>query len=70
MTWEELVEKAKELGYKTEKTCCHRVGVLFKKDGTVWSKIYDDNGYFFERVCFTKERTPDQMYQIMLALEN
>lgn len=70
MTWEELVEKAKELGYKTEKNCCHRVGVLFEKNGTVWSKIYDDNGYFFERVCFAKERTPDQMYQIMLALSD
>ena len=31
MTWEELCEKAKELGYKTEKNCCHRVGVLFEK---------------------------------------
>lgn len=70
MTWEELVEKAKELGYKTEKACCYRFGVLFEKDGTVWSKIYDDNCCFLERVCFAKERTPDQMYQIMLALED
>ncbi len=64
MTWEELVEKAKELGYEYNKKFEHLTNnnyYFYKDDG----KIY--NGYL---EFFASDRTPAQMYQIMKALEN
>lgn len=74
MTWEELKEKAKELGYKIvtkypwdkKEECICNGQYGFYKDGTV-----EDNCYLDDEYCgrpFAENRTPDQMYQIMLAL--
>lgn len=75
MTWEELCEKAKEIGYvEVEKFPYEKpqmaivnedVEVAFYRDGTVECDVYNDD------CCgkpFTNDRTPDQMYQIMEAL--
>lgn len=68
MTWEELVEKAKELGAYYEKegdlrecSCLFFHGICFQESGII------DEGYFF---VIQENRTPDQMYQIMLALKD
>ena len=73
MNWEELKEKAKELGYGLreddgdspylgsiiEYLENDSVDITFYDDGSVET----DNGYIL-----AENRTPDQMYQIMLAL--
>ena len=74
MTWEELKEKAKELGYeivikypygkKEECICDGQYG--FYRDGTVENDCYLDDEYCGSP--FAEDRTIDQMYQIMLAL--
>lgn len=71
MTWEELCEKAKEMGYyywEYPKPNLANDNIQFFKDGTVRVYVYfeDDSDY-----CeIAHNRTPDQMYQIMLALED
>ena len=70
MTWEELVEKAKELGWKTWSD--YR-GVYALNKGEL---IFGIGGAFYICINFTpkpfhifaRNRTPDQMYQIILAL--
>lgn len=66
MTWEELVKKAKKLGYELD-------------NRTFIQKLYNlDQEFIFTEegnviVCskyVSQHRTPDQMYQIMLALED
>ena len=81
MTWVELVEKAKELGYE----CADGVHITSYKKGIEFSissgsvrhivetriRIGSDEHskeYFFPVI--SKNRTPDQIYQIMLALED
>lgn len=71
MTWEELVEKAKEMGYVV--TCngyclmsndnkIYNHTMHYYKDGVISSE-------HFEKQCFVADhRTPEQMYQIMEAL--
>ena len=72
MTWEELKEKAKELGYYvveddgdlsyldiTEYLVKNDVNISFCDDGLVETNYGD---------IVAENRTPDQMYQIMLAL--
>lgn len=68
MSWEELVEKAKKLGAYYDKedvlrkcSCLFFYGVCFRETGII------DKNYFF---VVRKNRTPSQMYQIMLALED
>lgn len=65
MTWEELVEKAKELGYaiyakfdEQEVLRHNTTGFLFCKNGDC---------YIFKGLIHN--RTPEQMYQIMKALQ-
>lgn len=72
MTWEDLVDKAKELGYVLHKD---RSGIYlisgdvkFYQEGSICS-IYSECGGFSVDNFFAWDRTPDQMYQIMLALE-
>ena len=66
MTWEELVKKAKKLGYELD-------------NRTFIQKLYNlDQEFIFTEegnviVCskyVSQHRTLDQMYQIMLALED
>ena len=76
MTWEELCEKAKKMGYvevekfpygKSQMAIVNEdVEIAFYKDGTVECEAYNDN------CCgrpFTKDRTPEQMFAIMKALQ-
>lgn len=61
MTWEELKEEAKKMGYKTTDSCIYNsyVGIYFYKDG----RIKHD----YETIAY--KRTPDQMLAIMKALQ-
>lgn len=64
MTWEELVEKAKELGYEYDdelEKLTNQYFYFYKTGGEIYGVSFD---------LFTRHRTPAQMYQIMLALEN
>lgn len=61
MTWEELKEKAREMGYTIEETCFWKqsTGLVFHKDGDV----------VFLCESLAKFRTPKQMYMIMRGLK-
>ena len=72
MTWEELTEKAKELGYRlveddgdlpylgiTEYLENKDINIIFCDYGSIETNCGD---------TVAENRTPDQMYQIMLAL--
>lgn len=66
MTWEDLIEKGKEFGYIGNEFCLrHRYGhhIHFWRTGRI-SYDYPDDSF----VDIAYNRTPDQMYQIMLAL--
>lgn len=71
MTWEELVEKAKELGYlyidATGETYLFSTDnrLSFCKNGCVVA----DSDMIGGDVYFGHNRTPDQMWQIMEALK-
>ena len=69
MTWDELKEKAKELGFTTssyinedevelEYIYCNDY-IYLEEDGDITTSTED---------IVAENRTPDQMYQIMLAL--
>ena len=62
MTWKELVEKAKELGYEynEEKEELKNCDAYFYRSGGEIYNCYLD--------LVAEFRTPEQMYQIMLAL--
>lgn len=71
MTWKELVDKARKLGWNIWE---NYNGVYALNKGEL---IFSVGGSFYMCIEFTKEpyhifaknRTPAQMYQIMLALE-
>lgn len=67
MTWEELVKKAKELGYDTYGVSNFK---LQKDTDTKQIAFWDDGTITCEDEPIIYNRTPEQMYQIMLALEN
>lgn len=71
MTWEELCEKAKEMGYYYCDYGPHLTGDKFKfyKKGTIYSYIYVADDYYSDYHEIAWDRTPDQMYQIMKALQ-
>ena len=69
MTWEELTEKAKELGFS--------ISYYFNDDDVAVGYIYINDYIYLEedgKITTSTEnivaenRTPEQMYQIMLAL--
>lgn len=69
MTWEELVAKAKEIGYIYERIhgivgrlYCQENDLSFYEDGDIY--VYAD----WDDWLVAKDRTPDQMWQIMEAL--
>lgn len=63
MTWEELCEKAKEMGFEVYSTIIYIHYMAFTKEGSIWFE--DDCGGSY---CAYENRTPEQMYQIMEAL--
>ena len=70
MTWEELKEKAKELGCETERPSIKLVVdrpyvyYVFTQEGMVF--FYYD---YQKSNVLAKHRTPNQMYEIMGALK-
>ena len=68
MTWEEFKEKAIKNGYRLDNINCS-FEVLREPIGEEISKsFYKDGEIFIDGTRISRERTPDQMYQIMLAL--
>nr|DAW57946.1 MAG TPA: hypothetical protein [Caudoviricetes sp.] len=67
MIWEELCEKAQELGYSEWGFCLEGKADLirFYKNGQI--KVRNFDTVFIQ---IAENRTPDQMYQIMLALKS
>ena len=72
MTWDELKEKAKEMGYEVKKDTvwCQKYftgelftldGITFTEDGTVFLDGYGN--------VVAYDRTPEQMLMIMRGLE-
>ena len=59
MTWEELKEKAKEMGYADNGNYFGDIIVEFDEDGTIW----------VEGSKLASNRTYDQMLAIMKALQ-
>lgn len=64
LTWEDLIKKAKSLGYKYndlgEDSYLIKDKYMFYKFGNIYNLF---NGSFI-----VKNRTPEQMYQIMVAI--
>ena len=68
MTWEELKEKAKELGWEYKKTNYSEYLLSWYGEDDTSIKFYSDGEIIVDNSTFTQYRTPDQMYQIMLTL--
>lgn len=73
MTWEELKEKAKELD-NVEVIADNDTYILISQQGNYYIK-FSENGdisvvedWEIDDLLIAENRTPDQMYQIMLAL--
>ena len=69
MQWQELCEKAKEIGLEV-----YDYWILDTEEGLdyYYNGTIDLHFEWSERdvtICFAKDRTPDQMYQIMEALK-
>lgn len=63
MTWEELCEKAKKLGYEYDdelEKLTNQFFYFYKNGGKIYNVSFE---------LFARQRTPKQMYQIMKALE-
>lgn len=67
MTLEELKEKAKELGYKYKETPYGYDVFSLNKDNVI-IQFYTDGYIMVDEIILSQNRTPDQVYQIMLAL--
>lgn len=64
MIWEELCEKAKELGAGIgESGTIYFSHLEFYEDGSIYLNKLDED------TLIASDRTPDQMYQIMKALQ-
>ena len=61
MTWEELKEEAKKMGYEITDTCIYKsyIGLYFYKDGRI--------SHNYETIAH--KRSYDQMLAIMKALQ-
>jgi hypothetical protein len=68
MTWEELKEKALELGYEYKKPAYAEYYIFSLNKDNVIIQFYADGEIMVDETIFAQNRTPDQMYQIMLAL--
>lgn len=68
MTWEELKEKAKELGYANNAlNCIWKDFIEFYKDGTV-NCVYEEKRCT-SVITFSENRNYEQMLMIMEALK-
>lgn len=74
MTWEELCEKAKTLGYSLKEEDVFdglesygKYQYLEKKDGSI--QLMDFGQIETMSDILAENRTPEQMYQIILALQ-
>ena len=67
MTWEELCEKAKEMGYE----CCDVPGSNSKAEEITIPGIYHKKGVYFNMLgdVFIDDLSPEQMLAIMEALK-
>ena len=70
MTWEELCEKAKEMGYDywRGKSYVSDGDYEFYKDGTIKAFAFVEDNYYSDFYEIAWNRTYEQMYQIMEAL--
>lgn len=72
MTWEEFVEKAIKLGGIIGENTgdIYFSNLVFEEDGGIYldDRLLDDGCNVVP--CISSNRTPAQMYQIMLALED
>lgn len=59
MEWSELKEEAKKMGYVYNLGSLMNNGFSFDIDGFIW----------FRGDCISTDRTPDQMFAIMKALQ-
>lgn len=70
MTWEELVEKAKELGGAIGKDTgdIYFSNLVFEEDGGIYlnDALIDDECNVIP--CISSDRTPEEMFAIMEAL--
>ena len=74
MTWEELKEKAKEMGYSVSDGFIYIVsegntGVKLCKNGDVEIDLTDAYSDYDQNVLIAEHRTPEQMLAIMKALQ-
>jgi hypothetical protein len=76
MTWEELVEKAKKLGYECGEMMYndepHKYLFYYGNKHYSLAKFLDNGDIVTDVACrlVVTNRSYDQMYQIMLALED
>ena len=68
MTWEELTKRAQEIGYRLDNIDSYLEALREPIGEEIPKSFYKDGDIFIDNVRISKERTPDQMYQIMLAL--
>lgn len=70
MTWEELCEKAKEMGYEYCNCGPYLTSDKFQfyKNGTICAYIYVADDYYSKHYEIAWDRTYEQMYLIMVAL--
>jgi len=67
MTWEELKEEAKKMGYNVFDSVNIKVASWIETPDNNW--CFDRDGtIMYDGLVVAFDRTPDQMYQIMLAL--
>lgn len=66
MTWEELKQKAKELGAEVYSDVIYYSNLVFWVFGEVETQV---KTFSEENKTIAKDRTPEQMWQIMEALK-
>lgn len=69
MKWEELCEKAKEMGAGIGKQCIYFGKLEFDEDGHIYLDPFCLDDEVDVNFCISSERSPEQMYQIMKALQ-
>ena len=71
MTWEELKEEAKKMGACVfDKGSIYFGHLQFDEDGGIYvDPAHYDWTELDEGICVSSDRTPNEMYQIMKALQ-
>ena len=68
MTWEELKEKAINNGYRYDPHNWEEEVIREPIEQKMLECFYKNGCVFIDGTLIAEKRTPDQMYQIMLAL--